>query len=326
MPGVTYEPVRPVHPARPGRDPRRHRAAADRALRPAPGALERVDPGRREGHRDAEAALGHRDDGRRQRRLLRSRHRPPERRPDARRRRRQPAVRRPLEHRDLARRHARHPAGRVLRHLARPRPAATLTDLNQAPGTNGDLALHAQLRPRDAGSGRRRPRWSSQPFPPATPNTDLSGTVVEFSGVGGTPIPPGRRRARRPRHGRAAARWRRLRSDRRVTVRLILRPDWTGVAQRGRRRARDRPGRRPGLPRERGLLVLPARAAPPAHRSRPARGRADPDGRRRRPAAGLQRRHDELRARAGARPAGRGDRAPPSTAAAPRRSPSTGRC
>ena len=42
----------------------------------------------------------------------------------------------------------------------------------------------------------------------------------------------------------------------------------------------------------------PALAARPAHGGRPARGRKDPPGRRRRTPAGLQRRHDELRARA----------------------------
>ena len=48
------------------------RARARRALRAAAGALERDDPRPRDGHLDAEAALAARDDGRHQRRLLRS--------------------------------------------------------------------------------------------------------------------------------------------------------------------------------------------------------------------------------------------------------------
>ena len=48
---------RPVHAARAGRDPHRHRAAADRALRAPARALERDDPGPRARDRDAEAAL-----------------------------------------------------------------------------------------------------------------------------------------------------------------------------------------------------------------------------------------------------------------------------
>jgi hypothetical protein len=67
-----------------------------------------------------------------------------------------------------------------------------------------------------------------QPFPPAVPNTDLTGTVVAFSGVGGTPIP--RDGAVLVARGTAAQR---LQEEApigsTVTIRMILRPDWSGI-------------------------------------------------------------------------------------------------
>ena len=185
----------------------------------------------------------------------------------------------------------------------------TLTDMNQAPKQNAISLFtpsYGATTPAQAGVSE----IVLQPFPPAVPNTDLTGTVVAFSGVGGTPIP--RDGAVLVARGTAAQR---LQEEApigsTVTIRMILRPDWIGNPQRRRRRTRDRSRRRPGLPRQRGLLVLPARAAPSADRNRPARRRADPDGRRRRPPAGLQRRHDELRARAGARSPRRRERIGP---------------
>ena len=76
----------------------------------------------------------------------------------------------------------------------------TLTDLNQAPAQNAislftpsyGLTTPAQVGVTEV---------VIQPFPPATANTDLVGPVVQFSGVGGSTIPPRRRRARRPRNG-----------------------------------------------------------------------------------------------------------------------------
>ena len=122
MPGVTYERGVQFTPHGPVaihivRGPR---PTGLYALRPALSnetiqGLERVTV-------DAEAPLGGRDDGRRQRRLLRGL-RPAQRRADARRGRREPAVRRPFEHRCHAGRRPRRPSGRVLRHLARARPA-----------------------------------------------------------------------------------------------------------------------------------------------------------------------------------------------------------
>ena len=185
----------------------------------------------------------------------------------------------------------------------------TLTDMNQAPKQNAISLFtpsYGANTPAQAGVSE----IVLQPFPPATPNTDLTGTVVAFSGVGGSAIP--RDGAVLVARGTAAQRLAGGGPDR------VDRHDphdpaarLGGNPQRRRRRACDRAGRRPGLPRQRGLLVLPARAAAPANRRRPARRRADPDGRRRRPPPGLQRRHDELRARAGARPPGRRERLGP---------------
>ena len=200
----------------------------------------------------------------------------------------------------------------------------TLTDMNQAPRQNGISLFtpsYGPTTPPSVGVSE----MVIQPFPPATPNTDLTGPVVAFSGVGGTPIP--RDGAVLVARGTAAER---LVAEAPigsfVTLRMILRPDWTGIPERGRRRPGDRSGRRAGLPCERGFLDLPALAAPSANRGRPARRRPSPDGGRRRPAARLQRRDDELRARAGARTPGRRERHPPWTGAAPRPWPSTAPC
>ena len=98
--------------------------------------------------------------------------------------------------------------------------------MNQAPSRT-DLALHPQLRAYYAAFGRSV-RDGHSPFPPATPNTDLIGPVVAFSGVGGTPIP--RDGAVLVARGTAAER---LVAEApigsSVTIRMILRPDWTGI-------------------------------------------------------------------------------------------------
>ena len=103
----------------------------------------------------------------------------------------------------------------------------TLNDLNQSPGANG-ISLFTPAY------GPTTPVQSGVteavilPLPPTTPNTDLIGPVVQVAGAGGTPIPIGG--AVLVARGTAAAR---LAEEAvvgtNVTVRLIFRPEWTGV-------------------------------------------------------------------------------------------------
>ena len=103
----------------------------------------------------------------------------------------------------------------------------TLTDMNQAPKQDGISLFtpsYGPTTPPSAGVSE----MVIQPFPPATPNTDLTGPVVAFSGVGGTPIP--RDGAVLVARGTAAER---LVAEAPigsfVTIRMVLRPDWTGI-------------------------------------------------------------------------------------------------
>ncbi len=103
----------------------------------------------------------------------------------------------------------------------------TLNDLNQSPGANGiSLFTRAYGSATPVQSGVTEAVIS--PFPPTTPNTDLSGPVVQVAGAGGTPIPQGG--AVLVARGPAAAR---LAEEAgvgtTVTLRLIFRPEWTGV-------------------------------------------------------------------------------------------------
>ena len=106
-------------------------------------------------------------------------------------------------------------------------PRRTLTDMNQAPKQDGISLFtpsYGATTPPSAGMTE----MVIQPFPPAAPNTDLTGPVVGFSGVGGTPIP--RDGAVLVARGTAAER---LVAEApigsSVTIRMILRPDWTGI-------------------------------------------------------------------------------------------------
>ena len=159
MPGVTYERAVQFTPHGP--------VALHVVTGPRPTGLYALRPvlsnetisGTRARHRDAEAALAERHDGRGQRRLLQPRHRPPERRADARRRRRQPAVRRPLERRRRA------PTGTLdvrrieffgtWKGLGQRR---AINDLNQLPGPNGVSLFTSSYGPGDAAAGGRRRR------------------------------------------------------------------------------------------------------------------------------------------------------------------------
>jgi phosphodiester glycosidase len=102
-----------------------------------------------------------------------------------------------------------------------------LNDLNQVPGPNGISLFTSSYGPATpAESGVIEAVIF--PFPPATPNTDLTGPVVQVSGAGGTPIPQGG--AVLAARGTAAAR---LAEEAPVgtyvTLRIIFRPEWTGI-------------------------------------------------------------------------------------------------
>ena len=103
----------------------------------------------------------------------------------------------------------------------------TLNDLNQSPGANG-ISLFTTAY------GPATPVQSGVteavifPFPPTIPNTDLVGPVIQVAGAGGTPIPQGG--AVLVARGTAAARLaEEAVAGTNVTVRLIFRPEWTGV-------------------------------------------------------------------------------------------------
>src|SRR5215207_7564384 len=104
----------------------------------------------------------------------------------------------------------------------------TLNDLNQSPAANG-ISLFTRTY------GPATPVQTGvtevviSPFPPATPNADLTGPVVQVASGGGTAIPQGG--AVLVARGTAAQR---LVEESPVgtflTLRLIFRPEWTGIA------------------------------------------------------------------------------------------------
>jgi len=108
--------------------------------------------------------------------------------------------------------------------IAQRRP---LTGLNQRPGPDGaSLFTPAWGSRTPAASGTVE--VTVQPFPPAAPFLDLTGTVVQIKPGGSTPIPPDG--AVLVGRGSSAGR---LAADaivgENVTARLILRPQWGGV-------------------------------------------------------------------------------------------------
>ncbi|NUT56876.1 MAG: hypothetical protein HOQ03_12960 [Thermoleophilia bacterium] len=103
----------------------------------------------------------------------------------------------------------------------------TLNDLNQSPGANGISLFtrtYGPTTPVQAGVSE----VVISPFPPTTPNADLVGPVVSTSAGGGTAIPQGG--AVLVARGTAAQR---LLEEAPIggflTLRIIFRPEWTGI-------------------------------------------------------------------------------------------------
>ena len=104
----------------------------------------------------------------------------------------------------------------------------TLNDLNQSPGPNG-ISLFTPTY------GPATPSQSGVteavifPFPPTSPNADLTGPVIQIAGAGGTPIPQGG--AVLVARGTVAQRLvEEAPLGTNLTLRLIFRPEWTGIS------------------------------------------------------------------------------------------------
>jgi hypothetical protein len=102
-----------------------------------------------------------------------------------------------------------------------------LNDMNQSPASNG-ISL---FTPRYGPTTPVQPGVTEaviSPFPATAPNTDLTGPVIQITSGGGTPIPQGG--AVLVARGTTAQR---LAEDAPVgtplTLRIILRPEWTGI-------------------------------------------------------------------------------------------------
>ena len=103
-----------------------------------------------------------------------------------------------------------------------------LGGLNQRPGVPDGVSLFTPAWGPATPAASGTVEITIDPFPPAVPVTDLTGTVVSVKPAGGTPIPPtgavlvGRGTSA----GRLAAE---APVGQSVTARLILRPQWGGV-------------------------------------------------------------------------------------------------
>jgi hypothetical protein len=104
----------------------------------------------------------------------------------------------------------------------------TLNDLNQSPGPNGISLFTPTYGP----ATPAQPGVTEAvifPFPPTTANTDLIGPVSHIAAGGGTQIPQGG--AVLAARGTAAQRLvEEAGFGTNVTLRLIFRPEWTGIA------------------------------------------------------------------------------------------------
>ncbi len=104
----------------------------------------------------------------------------------------------------------------------------TLNDLNQVPGANG-ISLYTPAYGTTTPSQSGVTEAVIHPFPPTTPNLDLAGPVVHLATGGGTPIPQGG--AVIAARGTAAQRLvEEAPIGTTLTLRIILRPEWTGIA------------------------------------------------------------------------------------------------
>ncbi|HUP32276.1 MAG TPA: phosphodiester glycosidase family protein [Gaiellaceae bacterium] len=105
----------------------------------------------------------------------------------------------------------------------------TLNDLNQAPGPNGISLFtpsYGQATPAQAGTIE----VVVAPFPATVPNVDLAGPVVQVAGGGRTAIPSGG--AVLVARGTAAQRLlEEAPVGTSIALRIIFRPEWTGVTQ-----------------------------------------------------------------------------------------------
>jgi hypothetical protein len=104
-----------------------------------------------------------------------------------------------------------------------------LNDMNQLPGPNGISLFtpsYGATTPPQGGAVEA----VIAPFPPAAPNTDLTGPVVHLTTGGGTPIPAGGAvLVARGTAGQKLAEEAPIGTS--VLLRLILRPEWTEVSQ-----------------------------------------------------------------------------------------------
>ena len=105
----------------------------------------------------------------------------------------------------------------------------TLNDVNQVPGANG-VSLFTQSYGATTPAQAGMTEVVLNPLPPATPNTDLSGPVLEVRSGGGTPIPAGGAvLAARGTAGQRLAEEAPVGTS--IALRLIFRPEWTGISQ-----------------------------------------------------------------------------------------------
>ena len=106
-------------------------------------------------------------------------------------------------------------------------PKRALNGLNQRPGAQG-ISLFTPVWGQSTPSAQGTVEAVLQPFPPASPATDLRGLVVDIKTGGGTPIP--RDGAVLVARGSAASR---LAAEaalgQEILVRLVLRPNWAAV-------------------------------------------------------------------------------------------------